>query len=288
MNYRHAYHAGNFADVVKHLILVLVIEHLKQKPAPFRVIDTHAGTGLYDLAGEEAQKTGEWRHGIGRLLGEGAAELPTGIGATLKPYLDIGRALNAGDRIERYPGSPWIARRLLRPDDRMIATELHPEDARSLGRLCARDPQVKVIELDGWLAPRSFLPPKERRGVVLIDAPFEAPDELTRLVVALRDGVERFAQGIFLAWYPIKALQPVHAFKDAVKDLLVAKAMTVEVLVREPKVEDHLNGAGLVILNTPWTLPGILQQTLPWLAQRLAQGEGARALVTDLGDGRAR
>src|SRR3990170_5575144 len=163
MNYRHAYHAGNFADVLKHAVLALVIEHLKRKPAPFRVIDTHAGVGLYDLSGAEAATTGEWRDGIGRLFG---AALAKPVAELLAPYFSVVRQENPSGRLERYPGSPLIARRLLRRGDRLIANELHPEDGDSLRRLFAGDPQTKVLALDGWVALKALLPPKERRGVV--------------------------------------------------------------------------------------------------------------------------
>ncbi len=175
MNYRHAYHAGNFADVVKHAVLALVIEHLKLKPAPFRVIDTHAGIGVYDLTSEAAQKTGEWREGIGRLM---AAKLSPAAAEVLAPYLDIVRRLNPGGALVRYPGSPLLARELMRADDRLVVNELHPEDQDELKRHFAHDPQVRVMALDAWTALKALLPPPERRGVMLIDPAFEQTGEL--------------------------------------------------------------------------------------------------------------
>ncbi|KAB2849800.1 MAG: 23S rRNA (adenine(2030)-N(6))-methyltransferase RlmJ, partial [Hyphomicrobiaceae bacterium] len=266
-----------------HLILVLVIEHLKLKPAPFRVIDTHAGIGMYDLMGEEAGKTQEWQKGIGRLIGPGAEPIPADIAPILEPYLALVRAENPSDVIERYPGSPWIARRLLRPGDQLVATELHPDDFASLKRLFGRDKQAKIIALDGWLAPRAFLPPKERRGVVLLDPPFEETGDLERLADALTEGTKRFAQGIFLAWYPIKAERPARALEDATRRLKLPKVLLVETRLSGGCEETRLNGAGLLIVNPPWTLATALRKLLPFLATRLADGKGARFRLEQLG-----
>jgi 23S rRNA (adenine2030-N6)-methyltransferase len=169
MNYRHAFHAGNFADVVKHAVLAALVERLKQKETAFRVIDTHAGAGFYDLTGDAASRTGEWHNGIGRLYNQ-ALEAP--VADLLAPYLDAVRAANDGGLLRRYPGSPWIVRHLLRRQDRLTLTELHPEQATALAGFFAGDRQVKVIALDGWLALGSFVPPKERRGLVLVDPPY--------------------------------------------------------------------------------------------------------------------
>src|SRR5262245_95776 len=164
MNYRHAFHAGNFADVVKHAVLALLIERLKAKDTAFRVVDTHAGIGLYDVAGDEARRTGEWERGIGRIYGRNLDPILAGL---MQPYLDAVRAANDGGQLRFYPGSPWIARHLLRRQDRLTAVELHPEDAAGLAARFAGDRQVKTIRLDGWLAMGAFVPPKERRGLVL-------------------------------------------------------------------------------------------------------------------------
>ena len=214
MNYRHIYHAGNFADVVKHATVALIVEHLKLKPAPFRVIDTHAGIGRYELAAIEAEKTGEWRDGIGRLLAE---PLPSEIAAILAPYLaaveeeNLGREPGADPTA--YPGSPLVARHLMRDNDQLVVNELHPDDNELLQQLFKRDRQTKVLGIDGWVALKSLLPPKERRGLVLIDPPFEEPGELTRLAQGLGEAARRFATGTFVLWYPIKDARPVHAFR---------------------------------------------------------------------------
>lgn len=272
MNYRHAYHAGNFADVVKHAVLALVVEHLKTKPAPFRVIDTHAGVGLYDLSGTEAGKTGEWKDGIGRLWG---ADLPAPVAEILAPYLAVVAAENPSGRLERYPGSPLIARRLMRRGDALVANELHPEDAAALRSLFARDPQAKVLSIDGWTAVKSLLPPKERRGVLLIDPPFEEEGDFGRLVEAIDAAARRFATGIVLAWYPMKDERATRRFLRDVTALGLPKLYSAELCVRTPNAEGELAGTGLVVMNPPYTLPGTLSQLLPFLAARLSRGRGS-------------
>ena len=280
MNYRHAYHAGNFADVVKHAVLALVIEHLKLKPAPFRVIDTHAGIGVYDLTSEAAQKTGEWREGIGRLM---AAKLSPAAAEVLAPYLDIVRRLNPGGALVRYPGSPLLARELMRADDRLVVNELHPEDQDELKRHFAHDPQVRVMALDAWTALKALLPPPERRGVMLIDPAFEQTGELTRLVGGLKEAARRFATGTFLLWYPIKEVAPVAAFRREVGALGFPKAMAIELMIRGSADQTRLNGAGLIAVNAPFTLSSKLDALLPELTRVLAQGEGAGFNVEELG-----
>lgn len=280
MNYRHAYHAGNFADVLKHLALTLVIEHLKLKPAPFRVIDTHAGLGVYDLGSSEAQKTGEWRQGIGRVLE--ARDVPAPAAAILAPYLAAVRAENPTAEILHYPGSPAIARRLLRADDRLVANELHPEDCAGLRRAMAGDARVKVLELDAWVAIKSLLPPKERRGVVLVDPPFEEPGELARMIDGLAAATRRFATGTFLLWYPIKDPQPVALFHRQAARSDLTKVLIAEQCVRATSDPTRLNGSGLLIVNAPFTLAANLQTALAWLTPKLALAEGAAWRVQQL------
>src|SRR5881394_1327929 len=174
MNYRHAFHAGSFADVIKHIVLVRILLYLQEKPAAFRVIDTHAGSGRYDLTGEEAQRSGEWRTGIARIMQARFSEKALPLVA---PYLDMIRAFNAGAELAAYPGSPLIARALLRPQDRLTACELEPSARKALIDALRRDTQARVVDLDGWLALPAFVPPKERRGLVLVDPPFEDKEE---------------------------------------------------------------------------------------------------------------
>jgi 23S rRNA (adenine2030-N6)-methyltransferase len=283
MNYRHAYHAGNFADVLKHVVLSLALVHMGKKAAPFRVIDTHAGIGMYDLAGEEAGKTGEWRGGIGRLLGPDAAPLPAAAAELMKPYLGAVEALNPDGVPRRYPGSPCVALALMRADDRLVANELHPEDAATLRRTLARDRRAKVLGLDGWLALKAQLPPKERRGVVLVDPPFEEPGELDRIVTGLDNARRRFGGGVYLLWYPIKDPRPVARFHQAIANVAPPASLAIELLIRAPADPDRLNGCGLIILNPPFTLEADLGVLLPVLAERLSNGAGATGRVAHLG-----
>lgn len=277
MNYRHVYHAGNFADVLKHVVLALVIERLKLKDTPFRVIDTHAGVGLYALNHGPAEKTGEWRQGIDRIIGRNVPPLPTAVAQVLAPYLDIIAAENeaADGEITRYPGSPLIARRLLRRGDQLVVNELHPDDRARLEELFAKDRQVKVLGLDGWIALKSLLPPKEKRGAVLIDPPFEEPGELIRLTEGLAEAIRRFETGIYLMWYPIKDPKIVQRFHRAISESIARPCMIAEILLRAPRHPEKLNGCGLAIVNPPWLLLEQLREVLPTLVDRLGQGEGA-------------
>src|SRR4051812_9943177 len=201
MNYRHGFHAGNFADVVKHATLARIVSYLREKPAPFRVIDTHAGAGLYDLTAAEAVRTGEAREGIGRLL---KAPLTPEVRALLSPYLDAVAALNPAGRLKVYPGSPLLVRAWLRPRDRLIACELEPRAAAALAKNLETSTRAKALAIDGWTALSAYLPPKERRGLVLIDPPYEAPDEFARLAQAFQEARRKWASGVYLLWYPIK------------------------------------------------------------------------------------
>jgi 23S rRNA (adenine2030-N6)-methyltransferase len=275
MNYRHAFHAGNFADVVKHAVLALIIERFKAKETAFRVIDSHAGVGLYDLAAE-ASRTGEWREGIGRIYG---AVLDEGLAALLAPYLGAVRAANGGGPLACYPGSPWIARHLMRRQDRLTAVELHPDDAAALAALFAGDVQVKSIALDGWLALGSFVPPKERRGLVLVDPPYEARDEFERLVAGLVAAHRRWPTGVYALWYPVKDLAAIDRLRLALTASGIAKLLRAELTVRARDTTGLFNGAGLVIVNPPWRFEETLAELLNGLAPILADGTGAEVII---------
>lgn len=268
MNYRHIYHAGNFADVLKHAVLARLIVYLQQKDKAFRLLDTHAGIGLYDLSSEEAQKTGEWRDGIGKLLD---AELPEPAASILAPYLDAVRSLNPEGDITLYPGSPKLARMLFRPQDRLSAMELHPDDCRRLARLFEGDFQVRVTELDGWLALGAHLPPKEKRGIVLVDPPFELDGEYERLADGLAKAYRRFSSGVYCLWYPIKKGAPIAVFHEALKALEIPKVLCAELSVKSDRDQTGLSGTGLIIVNPPFTLKDELHAILPELKQVMAQ-----------------
>ncbi|BCG89241.1 MULTISPECIES: 23S rRNA (adenine(2030)-N(6))-methyltransferase RlmJ [unclassified Mesorhizobium] len=267
MNYRHAYHAGNFADVVKHVVLTRLLDYLKQKDKAFRVVDTHAGIGRYDLSSLEAQKTGEWQGGIGRLID---ASFDARAGALLAPYLEAVRSLNPGDGVKKYPGSPMLARHLLRKQDRLSAIELHPKDAAKLKAEFAGDFQVRVMELDGWLALGAHLPPKEKRGLVLIDPPFEEEGEFGRLVDGLIRAHKRWPGGIYALWYPIKDRKAIIAFRKALKQSGIPKILDIEFEIRPASSEPSLDGSGMVVVNPPFTLEGELRTLLPALHKLLA------------------
>jgi 23S rRNA (adenine2030-N6)-methyltransferase len=268
MNYRHIYHAGNFADVLKHAVLARLIVYLQQKDKAFRVIDTHAGIGLYDLSSTEAQKTGEWQDGIGRLV---SAELPADVASLLAPYLDAVRALNPEGGVELYPGSPKLTRMLMREQDRLSAMELHPEDCETLRDLFEGDYHVRVTELDGWLSLGAHMPPKEKRGIVLVDPPFEIEGEYERLVDGLVKAYRRFPGGTYCLWYPIKKGAPIKDFHDALKETEIPKMLCAELSVRSDRETTGLSGSGLIIVNPPYTLHDELNTILPVLKTLLAQ-----------------
>ncbi|EKV29173.1 Protein involved in catabolism of external DNA [Caenispirillum salinarum AK4] len=268
MNYRHIYHAGNFADVFKHALLALVVDYLTRKDKPFFVLDTHAGLGAYDLSADEAQRTGEWRDGIGRILAE--PDPPE----ALRPYLGAVRALDPDGGMARYPGSPRIARHFMRPGDRLMASELHPEDAAVLKSVFARDRQTKVLELDGYTALKANVPPKERRGLVLMDPPFEQPDEFSAMVRALTAAYRKWPTGIYGLWYPVKGGGVVPAFHGELAtaglgDVLVAEMTVMPV----DETTNRLNGTGMVLINPPWTLEDTLHDLLPWLTRVLGRAD---------------
>ena len=259
MNYRHAYHAGNFADCMKHALLAWMLASLARKPAPFFVLDTHAGRGQYDLLADPAERTGEWRDGIARVLGN--------------PPPPLAAYAALVERLGLYPGSPRLIRALLRPDDRLACCELHPEDHAALRRLFRGDAQVAVHLRDGHEALRAFLPPPERRALVLIDPPFERPDEFARLAATLAEAHARFPGGVLAAWYPIKHRAPVRAFHAAVREAALRDVVAAELWLREPTDPARLNGSGLLVVNPPWRFEAEAAGLLAALLGRLGAGE---------------
>jgi 23S rRNA (adenine2030-N6)-methyltransferase len=280
MNYRHAFHAGNVADVLKHIVLARILVHLGEKAAAFRVIDTHAGAGRYDLASEQATRTGEWRDGIGRLW---AAELSDDIRGLLTPYLAAVAAANRGGALRHYPGSPLLALSLMRPQDRLVACELEPGAAAALAANLRRDARARAVAIDGWTALNAYVPPKERRGLVVIDPPYEDKHEFARLADALVGAQRKWATGIYLVWYPIKD----RAGPDRLAAVLrrsagtkgSQKAMRVELERASAEGREGLAGAGLIIINPPWRLADELGRILPALRTVLGPPAGGRAKV---------
>jgi 23S rRNA (adenine2030-N6)-methyltransferase len=278
MNYRHAFHAGGFADVIKHIVLVRILTYLQEKPAAFRVIDSHAGAGLYDLTSEEARRGGEWLTGIARVMQARFSETTLPL---VKPYLDIVRAFNSERDLKAYPGSPLIARALLRPQDRMTACEVEPKARKRLIDALRRDTQARVVDLDGWLALPAFVPPKERRGLVLIDPPFEQKDEFERLAEGFAQAFAKWPSGSFLLWYPVKSRRVTDNLARHVAELVGAgpspgKALRLEFSVAPQTADAGLVAAGLLIVNPPWTLAGELKAILAELEKPLGQGGAGR------------
>lgn len=272
MNYRHAFHAGNFADVFKHAVLARIITYLSKKDSAFRVIDTHAGTGLYDLGASQAERTGEWRDGIARIWQrQTSAELT----AFLMPYLEVVESLNPDGNLRTYPGSPVVAQTMAREQDRIALCELHPEDNKLLREAIGRDPRVSIVELDGWTALNAQVPPRERRGVVLIDPPFEQHGELKRLTDNLARAHAKWPTGIFMLWYPIKNVADIEHFSLSLKKLELPGTLRCELYIRAADDPSKLSGNGLIIVNPPWTLKAELDAALPALTACLAQGDGA-------------
>ncbi len=267
MNYRHEFHAGNFADVFKHAILTRVLVYLMRKPAPFRFIDTHAGSGAYDLAGDAAGRTQEWRGGIGRI---DRAALGPEADALLAPYLAVVDAARASDS---YPGSPALALALLRPFDRMLFCDLHPEALARLRARVGRDKRAKVVALDGYVGLNAFLPPVERRGVILIDPPFEAGDEFERLADSLVAAWRKWRDGVFIAWYPIKDRRGAEMIARRL-EAAGMRALRLEFSIDAPRPDQPLVANGLVVINPPFALEAEAACLLPALVRQLETGRG--------------
>jgi 23S rRNA (adenine2030-N6)-methyltransferase len=278
MNYRHAFHAGGFADVIKHIVLVRILVYLHEKPAAFRVIDSHAGAGRYDLASEEARRGGEWLTGIARIMQARFSEKTLPL---LKPYLDIVRAFNPPAALTAYPGSPLIARALLRPQDRLTACEVEPGARKRLIDALRRDAQARVVDLDGWTALPAFVPPNERRGLVLIDPPFEAKDEFERMQAGFAEAFVKWPTGIYLLWYPAKSRRASEGLARHVAEIAGAtagggKCLRLEFSVAPQTAGAALASAGLLVVNPPWTLADQLKAILPELEKPLGQGGAGR------------
>lgn len=270
MNYRHAYHAGNFADVLKHALLCWIVHYLQQKPAPLCLIDTHAGAGLYDLTAREPGKTGEAKDGILRILG--LAQSP----GVLAPYLELVRAANAGRGVRIYPGSPALMAALARANDRVVASERHPEEAAALAAALGEKPRVRVVTGDGYRALLRLVPPPEKRGLVLIDPPFEEPDEFDYLARMFIAAHRKWPTGCFMLWFPVKDPDQAARFTAELASAGIKKLTRV---VLDVARSEGLSASGLILCNAPYTLEQEWAQALPWLASTLAQGGGSAAAI---------
>lgn len=271
MNYRHAYHAGNFADILKHIVLVRCLVHLKEKPAPFRVIDTHAGIGVYDLRGPEALKTSEAIGGIAKLESE---IWPQNIAELLQPYREAIDKTRAHHGANAYPGSPAIAQSLLRSEDRLIANELHPDDYKILRDVFSFDGRVKSLSLDAVVALNAATPPKERRGFVLIDPPYEERDEFPNLIDLIQRAYRKWETGIYAIWYPVKSKAQLNWFVQELKKTGIPKILRIEHTIEAVREGASLSASGMIIINPPWRLAEEMRVILPWLDRILAIGPG--------------
>ena len=284
LNYRHAFHAGNFADVVKHVALALCLERLNAKPAPYRYIDTHAGIGRYDLHSEEAERSPEWKDGVGRVCNVSSA-MPAAVQAALAPWLRVLDGMNTGV-LQCYPGSPLIAQRMMRLADALRFCELHQGSSDLLAQAIGPDRRVKIEQRDGFEALIAFLPPPERRGLVLIDPPFEAgtsvsKSDFDRMLSAARSAIRRWPQGTYIFWRPLKDLRQVARFDSELASLLIddgglppEKVIVVDLWTRAIG-EGKLSGAGVVIVNPPFGIESHLRMALPWLSEVMRQSDGA-------------
>ncbi|MGC9008121.1 MAG: 23S rRNA (adenine(2030)-N(6))-methyltransferase RlmJ [Halothiobacillaceae bacterium] len=270
MNYRHAFHAGNFADAHKHATLLALIESLLRKDTPFVVLEAHAGAGIYDLRGGEANRTGEWTEGIGRIFAETKAP------AMVRTYLQQVRALNPGGVLRIYPGSPALAAATLRPQDRLVLCELEPGTHAALREALKGRKGIAIHARDGWEALKALLPPREaKRGLVLIDPPFEAANELDRMAEALIAAHKRWPQGVLAAWYPIKDRPPLDRFLRKLRAAGLPDLTVSELCIHPPTTGTRLNGSGMVIVNTPWKLEEPLHEATAWLHDHLTHAKDA-------------
>lgn len=266
LNYRHAYHAGNFADVLKHAVLVALIEAFKQKATPFSVLDTHAGSARYLLTSTEAEKTREFASGIKPLLS--VAQMPS----LLHVYLNVVRSFNPGGNLQTYPGSPLIAASLLRANDALVACELQPDEARKLKAEFQNDARVSCHQRDGYEALRALLPPKPKRGLVLIDPPFEAQfEEYNSILLGLKHAHQRWPTGTYAIWFPIKLRQDAEAYYRQVAQQPFEKVLVTELLLHPANTALRLNGCGMVIVNPPYRIEHSLGEILPALGRALEQ-----------------
>lgn len=268
MNYRHIYHAGNFADVFKHWVLTLILDKLCTKPTPFFLLDAHGGLGFYNLHDIQAQKTLEYKSGVELLANQTT-------GPSFKAYVEIVRSYSQANI---YPGSVAIMQSYLRENDKLFAAELHPEDYQTLHENFKNDKRIKVLNQDAYMTIKALLPPKERRGLILIDPPFEQVDEFAKITVALQEALKRFATGIYAVWYPIKDRKLVDQFYNKINATVSQSKLRIEIYANE-QVLNQLNNCGMLIINPPWQLAEVLKSNMPQLLQYLNFTHGTFRII---------
>ena len=270
LSYQHGFHAGNFADVLKHAVLCQVIEYLLQKDKPFYFHDTHAGRGLYDLTHPVAQKTGEYREGIARIWNH--RDLPAG----LAPYIRTLQDFNTGTSLRMYAGSSLLAQRMMTGTDRLAANELHPQEYQALQDNAKGLRNLRVSKEDGFAALKAALPPRERRGLVLIDPSYELLADDVAVVDALREAMKRFSTGIYLVWYPVVESARARKLVRGIAALAKEKILQLELFARDPVAgSGGMAGSGMLVINPPWQLDTLMQDALPWLVKQISPDTGS-------------
>lgn len=274
LSYRHSFHAGNHADVLKHTVQALIIDALKQKDKPFVYLDTHSGAGRYYLKSDHSEKTGEYLEGIGRIWQR------DDIPELLQPYLSAVKAVNRGSQLFYYPGSPLIAQHLLRDHDRLLLTELHPTDFPLLRHEFREDPRASTKRGDGYQQLKSQLPPKERRGLVLIDPPYELKDDYQQVVTAITEGYKRFATGTYAIWYPVVLRQTIKRMLRDLEATGIRRILQIELGVRPDSDQRGMTASGMIVINPPWKLESQMQELLPWLTEVMVpEGTGHHSVT---------
>lgn len=263
LSYRHSFHAGNHADVLKHTVQSLIIEALKEKEKPFLYLDTHSGAGRYQLSSEHAEKTGEYLEGIARLWQR------DDIPEALAPYLDAVRAFNHSGQLRYYPGSPLIARLLLRAQDKLHLTELHPSDYPLLRQEFQKDERARVLRDDGYQQLKAQLPPDSRRGLILIDPPYEMKTDYQDVVKGIQEGYKRFATGVYALWYPVVLRQQTKRMIRDLQETGIRRILQIELAVRPDSDQRGMTASGMIVINPPWKLEQQMRELLPWLHQAL-------------------
>ncbi|MCT4703358.1 23S rRNA (adenine(2030)-N(6))-methyltransferase RlmJ [Enterobacteriaceae bacterium H20N1] len=273
LSYRHSFHAGNHADVLKHTVQSLILESLKEKEKPFLYLDTHAGAGRYKLSGEHAERTGEYLEGIARIWQQD--DLPE----ELEPYISAVKAFNQSGQLRYYPGSPLIARHLLREQDSLQLTELHPSDFPLLRSEFQKDNRARVERADGYMQLKSKLPPASRRGLILIDPPYEIKTDYQDVVKGISEGYKRFATGTYALWYPVVLRQQIKRMIRELEETGIRRILQIELAVRPDSDQRGMTASGMIVINPPWKLEQQMANVLPWLHKTLVPaGTGSTTL----------
>jgi len=276
LSYRHSYHAGNHADVLKHCVLSLCLESLKEKDKPFLYLDTHSGAGRYLLQSEHAAKTGEYLSGIAKVWEQ--QQIPD----ILAPYLSVLKYYNRNETLKYYPGSPLIAKQLLRPQDKLQLTEIHSSDYPLLRQEFSKDHRSQVTRIDGFLQLKSKLPPESRRGLILIDPSYEIKDDYQKIPNELKEGYKRFSTGTYLVWYPVVNRRQTQGMIDGIVDKGIKRILQIELAIRPDNNQKGMTASGMIVVNPPWKLKQQMQEILPWLQKILDPQDTGHALVKEL------